>query len=143
MLLDSNVDPYREVRRKPPMYWHALQDGWATMAFDDFLADRRKRMAVVVRDAMARLFDQSYEPQYEAADVDEGALSGDVELRTLVDADVVPAGTTIVTGEAAGERVAQVLPDGRLYADGENLRRLDRPLRGARCRGQPMVLVVS
>jgi hypothetical protein len=106
-------------RLKQAMYWHALADGWASMTFDDFLTDRRKRMAVVVRDAMSRLFDQSYEPEYQAAAAEVKVVSGDLELRTLIDADVIPAGTTITTGEAAGERVAQVLPDGRLYADGE------------------------
>jgi len=32
---------------------------------------------------------------------------------------LVPSGTTLVTGGAADPRVAHVLPDGRLYADGE------------------------
>lgn len=104
---------------KQAMYWHALPDGWADMTFDDFLADRRKRMAVVVRDAIARLFDPSYEPQYEGAAVEVEPVSGSIELRALVDADVIPSGTTIVIGEAAEQRVGQVLPDGRLYADGE------------------------
>jgi hypothetical protein len=101
------------------MYWHALPEGWADMTFDNFLADRRKRMAVVVRDAMARLFDPSYEPQYQDTAVEMEPASGNIELRTLVDADVIPSGTTLVIGEAAEQRIAQVLPDGRLYADGE------------------------
>jgi hypothetical protein len=37
----------------------------------------------------------------------------------LVDADLVPSGTTLVTGGATDTRVVQVLPDGRLYAEGE------------------------
>lgn len=48
---------------KEAQYWHALPDGRETMTFDDFLTERRKRLAIVVRDAMARLADPSYEPQ--------------------------------------------------------------------------------
>lgn len=40
-------------------------------------------------------------------------------MRQLVDADLVPSGTTLVTGGATDIRVAHVLPDGRLYAEGE------------------------
>jgi hypothetical protein len=100
------------------MYWHGLPEGWELMGFDDFLADRRTRMAVVVRDAMRRLADPSYDPLYEAGPrvVPD---SKEIELRTLVDADVLPPGTTIVSGEGVEQAVAVVLPDGRLYSDGE------------------------
>ncbi len=40
-------------------------------------------------------------------------------LRQLVDADLVPSGTTLVVGSPVETRMAQVLPDGRLYAEGE------------------------
>ena len=101
-------------------YWHALPEGWEHMPFDDFLAERRRRMALVVRDAMARLADPSYEPQYAGPPLAEKAEPViAAELRALVDADVLPSGTTIVAGEEADANVAQVLPDGRLYADGE------------------------
>jgi hypothetical protein len=40
-------------------------------------------------------------------------------LRQLVDADLVPSGTTLVADGAGEARVAQVLPDGRLCAEGE------------------------
>ena len=102
------------------MYWHALPEGWEFMAFEEFLAKRRKRMALVVRDALARLADPSYEPQYAASGPDIAPESGvAAELGALVDADVLPSGTTIVAGDGPGQKLAQVLPDGRLYADGE------------------------
>jgi hypothetical protein len=103
------------------MYWHALPDGWESMAFDEFLVKRRKRMALVVRDALARLADPRYEPQYAASGQDIAPEYGTaVELGALVDADVLPSGTTIVAGDGPGQKIAQVLPDGRLYADGES-----------------------
>lgn len=105
---------------KHAQYWHALPDGWETMAFDDFLAERRKRMAFVVRDAMARLADPSYEPHYgEQGPESDVVPAGGAELRDLVDADVLPSGGTIVVGDGADQTIAQVLSDGRLYADGE------------------------
>jgi hypothetical protein len=101
-------------------YWHALPEGWERMPFDEFLAARRKRMAIVVRDAMNRLADPSYEPRYTDPDGTAAPEQGvDTELRALVDADVLPSGTTIVAGHGPGQNTAQVLPDGRLYADGE------------------------
>jgi hypothetical protein len=36
-------------------YWHALPDRWYEMDYSDFLVARRKRMALVIRDAFARL----------------------------------------------------------------------------------------
>jgi hypothetical protein len=102
------------------MYWHALPENWEHMPFDEFLAERRKRMALVVRDAITRLADPTYEPQYAgpgAALAPEPGADG--ELRALVEADLLPPGTTIVAGHGPEQNVAQVLPDGRLYADGE------------------------
>jgi hypothetical protein len=102
------------------MYWHALPENWHDMSFEEFLAERRKRMAVVVRDALARLADGSYEPPYAVGGPTVAPEpSGAIELRALVDADVLPSGTTILAGDGPEQNVAQVLPDGRLYADGE------------------------
>jgi hypothetical protein len=101
-------------------YWHALPEGWDQMSFDMFLAERRKRMAVVVRDAMTRLADPGYEPELARPEaVEPKGHDANADLRDLVDADVLPSGTTILAGDGADERVALVLPDGRLYADGE------------------------
>lgn len=101
------------------LYWHALPDGWERLAFDEFLAERRKRMAVVVRDAFARLADPSYQPSYNDLAISVPAESAPAELRELVDADLLPSGVTIVADAGSSEIVAQVLADGRLYADGD------------------------
>ena len=49
----------------------------------------------------------------------EPEIGSGSELRELVDADVLPSGTTIIAGDGSGQQVAQVLPDGKLYSDGE------------------------
>jgi hypothetical protein len=108
-------------RLRDAMYWHALPDGWPEMPYEDFLVARRKQMAIVVRDALARVTDASYQPAFStpptlAAAAEKPPPSS---LRQLVDADLVPSGTTLVTGGDTDMRVAHVLPDGRLYAEGE------------------------
>lgn len=107
-------------RLRHAMFWHALPEGWHKMAYDDFLAERRKRMARVVRDALGRLADSTYQP---AASTPPAAVpevqSPPSSLRELVDADVVPQGTMLVAQGASATYAAQVLPDGHLYYDGE------------------------
>lgn len=36
-------------------YWHALPEGWEQMKFEDFLVERRNRIAQVVKDAYAAI----------------------------------------------------------------------------------------
>jgi hypothetical protein len=75
-------------------------------------------MVLVVRDATARLAEPNYRPDY--ADTITGAVLTEAsELRSLVDTDLLPPGTTLAAGDGAGQQLAHVLPDGRLYADGE------------------------
>jgi hypothetical protein len=102
------------------MYWHALPEGWEHMDYERFLAERRKRMAIVVCDAMTRLADPDYTPQYATPHVASGVAesSTTTELRRLVDTDLLPPGTTISAGEGTNQYTAHVLPDGRLYAEG-------------------------
>jgi hypothetical protein len=99
------------------MYWHALPDRWQHLPFEEFLIDRRKRMAFVVRDAMTRLVNPNYRSGY-AHSVADAAPAAVSELRNLVDADLLPPGTTLVVRDSP-DQFAHILPDGRLYADGE------------------------
>ncbi len=104
-------------------YWHALPDGWETMDYDDFLLARRKLMAMVVRDAIAHLGQGDYVLSHSSvpAAVEPSALDhADHELRQLVDADLLPAGTTLVSGDGVEAIVATVLPDGRVYFEGDS-----------------------
>jgi hypothetical protein len=106
-------------RLRQAMYWHALPERWFDLSYDDFLAQRRKLMAQVVRDAVSRLADASYVPSPPAGAAEDALNLQASTVRQLVDADLLPAGTMIVTRDAAQSQTAQVLPDGRLYADGE------------------------
>jgi hypothetical protein len=108
-------------RLQEAMYWHALPEGWTGMPYEDFLVERRKRMATVVRDALARLEDARYQPAVNESPA-LAAIGGEPpesSLRQLVDADFIPSGTTLIAGGGSDEHTAQVLPDGRIYAYGE------------------------
>lgn len=108
-------------RLQNAMYWHALPDGWTDMPYEEFLAERRKRMAIVVRDALSRLQDANYQPATNAppSRFSSAGKPPASSLRQLVDADLLPSGTTLLADKAGESRIAQVLPDGRLYAEGE------------------------
>ena len=47
---------YADRLTKEMCYWHALPDGWHSMSYEDFLAERRKSMARVMKDGFARLW---------------------------------------------------------------------------------------
>jgi hypothetical protein len=112
-------------------YWHALPEGWQAMGYDDFLTARRRLMASVVRDAFEKLGDSQFEQDYvppntapTSGEMDVGEAPHEVRLRDLVDADLLPPGTTLVAGTGADGPVATVLPDGQIYFDGETLNSL-------------------
>ena len=97
-------------------YWHALPQGWETLGYDEFLGARRRLMGTVVRDAYAKLTDDAYTPTYPAASTTTGparAVEREVNIADLVDADLLPQGTTLwAVGDA--EHTATVLADGRI-----------------------------
>jgi Uncharacterized conserved protein len=41
------------------MYWHALPEGWHRMGYDQFLEERRNRIAQVTRDGYEHLTQQA------------------------------------------------------------------------------------
>jgi len=40
---------------KSMSYWHALPESWETMPYDEFLKERRRQIALVIRDAYERI----------------------------------------------------------------------------------------
>jgi hypothetical protein len=49
------ADRFDEDELEKMMYWHALPEGWHEMEYEDFLAERRKRIAQVTRDGFEKL----------------------------------------------------------------------------------------
>jgi hypothetical protein len=109
-------------------YWHALPEAWEHMDYQAFLAERRKLMGQVVKDAYAKLNEHGYTPVYpEAGQAPAGSGPGTagswthhgVHLADLIAADLLPAGTTLLPAQRGINVVATVLPDGKIAYDGE------------------------
>jgi hypothetical protein len=105
-------------------YWHALPRGWQDMDYQAFLAERRRLMARVTRDAYAKLSDHGYTPVYPEAgllrddDQQGGRAHYGVNVADLIDAELLPAGTMLLSAQRDLDAIATVLPDGKIaYAD--------------------------
>jgi hypothetical protein len=102
-------------------YWHALPEDWTSLDYDNFLTQRRTRMAEVVRDAFAKLGDHGYRPIYPAPGTPSAtdatsrrrAFNG-VSIRTLIESDLLPVGTTLTPAWGADDVSATVEADGRI-----------------------------
>ena len=106
------------------LYWHALPSDWQDMNYQAFLADRRKLMAQVTRDAYMKLSDHGYIPVYPEAghlrddDQPGGRTHYGVNLADLIESELLPAGTTLFAAQRDLDAIATVLPDGKIaYAD--------------------------
>jgi hypothetical protein len=106
-------------------YWHALPEGWEQLGFTDFLTRRRRLMADVVRNAFTRLHDSGYQPVYPqvtppaAEPTSRTWTAYGVRVADLIDADLLPAGTQLVSTRSTVDAVATVLPDGKIAYDDE------------------------
>ncbi len=107
---------------------HALPDGWADMAYQDFLAARRKLMGAVVREAFATLRSNSYAPQYpRTAAVPAGgtaapvttAANGFESVTDLVEQGLLAPGEVLMPADDSVDALATVLEDGRLDIAGQ------------------------
>ncbi|GIF44253.1 GmrSD restriction endonuclease domain-containing protein [Actinoplanes xinjiangensis] len=110
-----NADLATQVR------WHALPDDWTELPYDEFLAQRRKLMADVVRTAFGRLSDQQYAPVYPAAGAPTvtavpARKQYAVGVSDLLDAGSLIAGAVLINPTDDVE--AMVLTDGRIAFDG-------------------------
>ena len=53
--LPSYLNRLSDEEKKQMYYWHALPEGWENMSYSEFLDERRKRIARVIRDAYAEI----------------------------------------------------------------------------------------
>ncbi len=69
-------------------YWHALPDGWAEMAYEDFLRERREKIAAVVQDAYARFekgaMGQTAEESKDIAELIAEGENGTTEFKSTL-----------------------------------------------------------
>jgi hypothetical protein len=107
------------------VHWHALPDSWQTLTYQDFLAQRRRLMAAVVKDAFGLLADHSYDPAYPApTTIGESAAPGGwtgygISMKDLLTAELLTPGTLLLPARDDLDAIAEVLPDGRIQLDEE------------------------
>jgi hypothetical protein len=111
----SDADLAEQVR------WHALPKGWTELPYEEFLEQRRRLMAEVVRTAFGRLADQLYAPRYppagrptSTAPISRARFG--VRVLDLIEADLLSAGAMLINRTDDVE--ATVLADGRIQFDG-------------------------
>jgi len=108
-------------------YWHALPDGWEEMDYPTFLAERRKLMGEIVRDAYLKLKEHEYKPVYPAASSADAPgqskqrtwTSFGVAVTDLLTADLLAPGATLTAAPGNPDVVATVLPDGKIAYNDE------------------------
>lgn len=77
--------PAEELERM--YYWHALPDGWEDMAYEEFLEQRRSRIAQVMRDAYEKLSTNSLSESFTVGDIYElvrGGEGTEVEFKSTL-----------------------------------------------------------
>ena len=104
--------------------WHALPDDWQEMDYQEFLVQRRKLMAGVVRDAFSLLADHGYQPQYPQVAIDAAYTEEDEEpltpatsLRDLVLSGALTAGTTLLPARDGFDATGELNADGTITVD--------------------------
>lgn len=104
---------------------HALPDGWTELSFADFLAQRRKLIAAVVRKAFERVSQSDYAATYPPVQT-SGATEtvansadspGSASIADLFASGLLPAGTILVPARDSIDAVAEIDDLGQIVLD--------------------------
>lgn len=111
--------------------WHALPPGWTQCEYDEFLVQRRRQIAKVIRKGFQHLSDPNYIP-----DLAVEALPGNelLELPTfeeLVVSGAIPAGTVLTAVDPDISVDVEVLEDGYIKVGDHAFEDLDRAAHAA------------
>ena len=114
-------------------FWHALPENWASLSYDDFLAQRRILMASVTREGFSKLSDPNYQPKVEGVVVTEAVVAAvEVTLADLLSASLLKSGDLLIPADPERTTIAEITDDG-LISLNEHL--YDTPRRAARADG--------
>jgi hypothetical protein len=98
-------------------YWHALPADWASMDYDDFLSQRRRLIASVVRDGFCALSGPAQTGVLDAIVIgDEHPVA--VSLRELVEKEILKPGDLLDPLDPEWAIDAVVSDDGTILIDG-------------------------
>lgn len=98
-------------------YWHALPAGWESMSYDDFLAQRRKLIALVVRDGFHALSGPGQTGALSPIVVSE-QRPGEVGLRDLIELGILKPGDLLDPVDPDWDIDAVISDDGTILIDG-------------------------
>lgn len=99
-------------------YWHALPENWEALNYEDFLQQRRRLIAQVIRDAFVRLSEgkgADIEPRDSPDSVD---TSAETTLAELVERSLLSVGDNLDPVDPAWHVDATISEDGTLVVDG-------------------------
>jgi len=115
---------------------HALPDSWTSMTYEEFLIDRRKLMALVVRDGYFRLADPTYQPEIVLPEPPVDEVDTEATMLDLLAAGLVSVTDLITPVQADDDIVAEITEDGEILLDDKTY---DTPDRAARAVGDETV----
>ncbi|MGO1628482.1 MAG: GmrSD restriction endonuclease domain-containing protein [Microbacterium sp.] len=99
-------------------YWHALPEQWHLLPYEEFLSERRKRIAVVTRDAFERLGRDGQSLPTISVEVEEEATADEASLASLVDGGFLMPGDQLDPVDPEWVVDAVVTDDGTIQIDG-------------------------
>lgn len=106
--------------------WHALPDGWFEMSYEEFLVDRRRRMANLVRQGFSRLSDPSYEPALDSGDVATDSAMDETTLLDLVASGLLAAGAIVESIDSGDDIQGEITEDGEILFEDHRYESPDR-----------------
>ena len=105
---------------------HALPAAWTGMEYLEFLTQRRKLMAAIVREGFSLLSATDYQATYpqvspipQAIDVSEPTDAAHVSLLDLVTSGLLPAGTVLIPS-GGGDGIAEIDANGTILVNDES-----------------------
>ena len=103
---------------KKQRYWHALPDQWHLLPYEEFLAQRRKLIAQVTRDAFERLGRDGQSSLAGSLDLAAEAAADESSLATLLDGGYLVPGDQLDPVDPEWVVDAVVTEDGTIQIDG-------------------------
>ena len=103
---------------KKQRYWHALPDQWHLLPYEEFLAQRRKLIAQVTRDAFERLGRDGQGSLAGSLDLAAEAAADEASLATLLDGGYLVPGDQLDPVDPEWVVDAVVTEDGTIQIDG-------------------------
>ena len=103
---------------KDQCYWHALPSGWHLLPYEEFLAQRRKLIARVTRDAFERLGRGGQGSLTGSVNVAVEAPADEASLAALLDGGYLKPGDQLDPVDPEWVVDAVVTEDGTIQIDG-------------------------